>query len=703
MSIRSRQIAIQTERAIRKELLAGRFPELTAIQNAVSNYFMGKPAGLPRFEQVIFEEGEVSNPNDYNEMLYQIKEDLDTSFEEVEHQHKKLLAQEELNEKEKQRILLFLKEVEQKSRRIEQLLRYRKAHTVFTENFFDFKQIEFDPQEDKNIAGTTAFIDLKENKANIHQSQIGREKLFLGDAKTDIKLYTEHKERKTYGRESNAVQDSANNSWRMKLVNDKPIETKVGFIVELEKVEKISMIRLNAQSKSPLEIKLMLSEDGTEWKEEETYTVRNNAQWVFSPKKAKFVQFILTKSNHDSISGMDYEYWFGIQNVRFYRESFLDKAIITSKPFTVNEEWIDTIILKSSEELHPSTNIRYFVGEDREDFPIEWKEIVANEPFEMKMLDLEEELYRPGRVGYETAIAHPKFPSKMFYELGEAEHLPIAERTELRQGDRMWKVDHYQQGVDPTYTEETEYDSEGNPTGTIQVPTGYIPSLADWVGAVHKTTRFLHINDTITYDWIPLRNNHYTSFEMNFEATDTVSWSSKEIRMKGDMQFRIYVDNMLIEPISIRTENDYSVYTYSFYFKKGKHNMKIVCHSLLDGKLSFNFDFSDTKIEEVFGDSQSLRYAPWEEFVRYTSSREIHKFSIVNGKIVVPYKPSELDYKRDWELSNVIPYGVDYRFRYRYIEEKRDNIQLRIMSILERDPSMRELSPFLLEYSLIVQ
>ena len=694
MSIRSRQIIRQSEKAVTEELQAGRFPELTAIQNKVTAYFGKKTAGLPRFEPVLFEKGQVSNHAHYNQMMYAIKEDMDVAFEEIDYHHKRLLAQEELNEKEKQRILLFLKEVEKKSIRINRMLRYRQAHAVFTENFFDFSFIEFDPQEDRNIAGTTAFIDLRNHLATLHQSQVGREKVFLGESDVEVKYYSKYNSFRNLGKAEYAIQDTVNTSWRLILVTNEPSEAKVGYTVALPKTEEISMVKIAIQSKSPVNIELLLSEDGESWVSQQAYDVTNDAQWVFAPKNVQYLQFLMTKNNYDVIEGMDYEYWFGVQNIRAYRESFVEKAYLTTKPFEVEGAWIDTIVLRVEEERHPTTNIRYFVGEDRDNTPIEWKEISPNQPFEMNMLSMHEQNFRPTQEGYGEPVVTSLSETRRrtVYVIGELEYDAVAERSQLIQGEQSWMVKYYPAGIDPTYI----VDENGE-----KVPTGYRPSLVDWVGDVLSTTNFLDVDTAITQDDIHLLAGNYTLFEINMETDEVMAWSNKSIYVTGDVDFQIYVNQSLIKPTNVTMIGDKKVYQYNFYFEPGKQLLSIPVYSTPGGAISLRpFSFLEPQVKRIYGDNQEIRYVALDELIRYSSPREIHKFSLDNGKVVVPYDPKSLDYKRFLLGEGK---GVHYYLKYRYVEERRENINLRLMAILERDPSMRQLSPLLKEYSLIVQ
>ncbi|MCX7610355.1 MAG: hypothetical protein N2043_02050 [Ignavibacterium sp.] len=687
MSIKTRQIEIQTRKAIHKELTEGRFPELSAIQNYLSSYFQKKSAGMPRFYPVFFKEGEVSNPYLYNQMLYEIEEDLQTSFEEVNYQRLHLMAKQEWMTREYEKIMLSFKEIQKIKKRIDSLLEHQYAHTIFVENFLDFSHIEFQKDENKNIIGTNAFVDLRNYSVSLPKSKIGSEKIDLHNSKIETKIYSSYEEQKTIKNTINAIEDDINTSWLMSIKKKEQEETKVGYIIELPEEIDVSFIEANLDTKSKCFVELLLSMNGTEWIKEQEYESIDRVQWFFSKKKTKWIQIVITKKDYDEMNGTDYVYYFGIKNINVYQNSFIEKAYLTSKPILVEKSYIQRIFLKTKEEKHPLTRVTYFVGEDRENEPINWIEITPDVPFDMNMLGSK---IKEIKVNEEKTL---NIENKNVYVIDKIEEKSLIERMTLKQGKNMWKVSYYKADVDPTFVTSTNENGE-----IIRIETKYKPNLTDWVGIGRVNEKFIHIFDSIN-DWIPLYDNHFYKFDISFELKENLIWSAKEVKTKGDMMFQIYVNNSIVQPVKIEEQDGETSYIYSFYFEEGKNDISILCFSKQNGNIRFSFDFSETSIKNIFGEKENMKYTLSSDFLKYTNKMDIKKFTIIENQIVVNYNPMEINYLHAFGSSHT---SMVYEVKEEYIQEEKEEIKIRLMMILERE-NIKEITPYVYGYTLVFE
>lgn len=667
MSIKDRQLKDTAREVLEGELLAGRFPDLSTIQQKVQQQFKERALGLPRFVLKPVANKQVSSADNYNEMIHTLYKDLTTSFDEVRYQSNKMMALADYYETEKQRIQLEIRKTNRRMDILDDKLANRGKREVVADSFYDFLSVELNKNIARSLPNTDAFVDLRQGQTILDSIQSGAKKVDMANAVATVKSIGTYDSFTQLGSVDNLLKDSLNESWRHEAVKSTADGAEVTLTIELTSAEQVNLLSITPLIGRPTVVTLSTSEDGETYKQEISQTLTGFHEWNFELRNIKFVQVNMKKDAPDASDGVSYYYFFGAQEISLRRNLFVEESSLISKAHQVNRI-VDKITLKVEEVIPPGTRIDYFLAEDKMDGSIlEWESLNPNEQTffnAMENVDLliDETSAFYGEF-YETSYNHD------YYTLVGLEHTPYNRTTEIMVGEGMYQVDSL------SFT---------------PAQTPFTPTLDSWKGVREYDTSFLHLSSASGGKDAPVEAGKLERMTLYVTMAKDYILYANPLDKSDDMKVSVYLNNVEVRPIR-------QDYTYSF--KKGLNKLEFIYYSPTSGTIAPNL--SKTYLESIgatsiYATNQSMKELSIYDLLHNTSKTDYQRFALdENNKIVINYDPKAFD--RDGV-------GVRYDVSYRYpIETSKASTYLRFMAKLSRDSDKGDLTPVLKGYKLLIE
>lgn len=656
MSIRNRQLSNALNTSLLTELHNGRYPTADIINSNVDNKFQNQTLGQPIFEPKLTSKLTVSDSAEFNSMLDDIFEDLTTCYQEIQYQINRVMANTNLYETQKNKLEQETRELEYKLKGLENKLK-TKDNSIFN-TFANFQSVDFTGDTERNIPSTTALVDLRFNAVTLNP--VGNSiKQDISKAYVDVKILTPYTSNKTLSLASNILKDTINESWRQLITTDQANGlVSVNLDIELEQIIKITKLSLVANSVKDTIVSFMFSKDNQQWQSLSEQSVRYVADWTFKTIEVKFIKITLSKLEPDIIKGTKYQHYFGIQNLTLVRETYQNQAVFTSKIHPVLVP-VNNVTLQTNKWLPANTNIDYYIALDNGITPLAWQKILNQTTLNLVPSENKEKLinlYSSANYGR----IYPHQSSVKYYHLNDITPEIDLSNIQLYVGVNMW-----QQEI-AVYS-DIEQTIDTNPI--------------TWVNISDIGVNYLDIKTKS----LPVKKDKLTRFTTY-----------------------IYCEKNSILPISWEAVNC----TYDIYTNGNKLN-------LINGTRLMGFNIGWNKIElysftaslgayvtpdinlemigeRVIAQKKAMQQISNHEFLNNTSGYNYNVFTVIDNKIIINYDPA------NGAKSQIE--GITYLLTYTSRPQNTINETkgIRLMAVLSREEKVKELSPQLKEYRLII-
>jgi hypothetical protein len=665
MSIRDRQIDMASQEVLSKELKAGRYPDLTTVQQKVVDLFQERSPGLARFILLPAVADELSNPDEYNLMMNNISKDLQTSFLEIGYQADRMLANANIYETEKHTIDLLIRQIENRIQSLVDKVEQRGHREVVFNTLNTFRSIDFKGDESRGIPKTNAFVDLKNGQALLDGINTGGTKYDISDVIYTVAL-TKGSGKGTENLPlDNALKDTINEIWQYTVVSDKTEVSEVTIILTLTDAVPVTGISINFNSPKETTAKVLVSKDQELYTELRSYSAYEHVEWQLDAD-VKYIKIILTKAEPDTVDGTNLEYNFGISNISLKKEIHQTLGYLVSQPHQIRNKIVDQITLKVQEVIPPQTGIRYYIGIDHSDELIEWQEIEPNVPYQLNQLLHQSMNINNVSPGY--GILVKQHFNLDYFSLLNLTNMPEPQTMKIYTGDYMWKVETKVLTLDPLY----------------------IPTLKDWINPRGTVTKFLSVEQTTLTNSFALTAGSLQRLTTNIFCPTAAVITNNELAIGAGVIAQVYINNTLIKPVIDADDK----YRYNYTFKAGWNNIQILTHAPSSATIKVNLIFTDIATK-VYANPKPLKELSLYNLLNNTSKTDLQNFCIDDGKILVNYSPTESD------ISGV---GVRYAVEYDYGRPEASNqMDLRFMAILSRTDLSDKVTPILQSYQLIME
>lgn len=360
---------IQTFKAIRRilinELKSGVKPDGHTLDYKLNKYFNENYPGYPIYNFIPAKSRKIMDLEDYNEMLNDIDDDLETLYLSLIEQNMEIINnfiyfEDERNKK--------VKEIYALSLATDELLKKSKntnpySNTI-TEGFNDF--INIDTEE------TSAFVDLEHGNVSLFPHFNKIDQVSFKNSKIHIlDVFPENIEHKEVTKIENCLNDYINSSWmhqinlpEKKEKNEKNKINEVGITFEiiLDNPALVSQLELKSNTKDPTHTEIYFSkgEGWTKLKTEKT-NLENKLQLDFPAREIKKIKVSLKKEV--------FEYQlepilFSLKDISLYYNTYIKSGELVTDPYVIDirdNKTIDKVSLFADEFLPGESDISYTI------------------------------------------------------------------------------------------------------------------------------------------------------------------------------------------------------------------------------------------------------------------------------------------------------------------------------------------------------
>lgn len=654
MSIANRQLTNVVDKIIKEELQKGRVPSLDDVISRVNKFFAGSKLGRPFTKYRPAKSREESNPDDWNQTIEEIYQDLLLLHQENTDQVSRIISGFDYYEVEKRKLD---RQIDELQNTIDELLLLNNNADGYLYSIYE----DFTTLRNIDLSNTTAWIDLRERCATVQLSKVGNLELDLSDAQiygeplspanpvssTDIEpIY-------------NVLDDSINTFWIHKLVTNStgPITYRVHLKLDGSPTTKL---KIEPHVTGPTTFTVYWSEDnGINFRIMGSSAEQRTISFNYNEARFTDLRIDIIKETHDELTDLGngsvgYVYYFGILNISLLKVGYEYSGIVQSVPRPVldrqgNRVPADQISLDVVDDVPPGCSINYYVAIADEN--PEWQPIT---PFKQadsefpKVIDLKnlssfhpvlglsastltpQDMY-PANEQYINGLAFYKLSSDMAIS-SDRKILYSQESPFLYKGIDQWKIEFFQDA-------KSEYHE---------------PSYNDWADApkstnvVYRAARqpltFYQQESQMNYrisSWVYMEKQTASSIEIRAR-----SLTNKSATVLTKTNVRIYVNNKQVANCSLGTATPVSL-----PFAAGWNSIVILVYKHDDKEFDLPLDLNfSLKVRAV---RDALTYVPLFEYTRNIPERDTSSYSIDETNHIIINEAQRQQ-------------GANYEFRYKY-------------------------------------
>ena len=651
---------LQIENAKRNIILEilqeGVSPSSFQVLEKLNYFFQDKKVGLPYYKPLEIEANSITNSEDWNKALNEIKVDLDLLFQSNGELNKKIIENEESFNTEKNLLESYLEKTEMKINTLQDML--NKANYIQSkyENFENLVKIDL---------SSDCFIDLKQKKATLNKIS-GSKRYSISDAAVTVTSNTKNINEEQFGETSQILNDLYNQFCIYKYSQEQNNPCQISINVVLKKPLDINTISIDINASNSVKAELYVSEDNISFKK--LYDVQgiNVLEWNFDNLKINSFNIILTKGEADSFNNDLYEHHFIIRNISTYKNLYENENTLVTKTMKFFDA-VDEISLKAEDMIHNNTNLIYYLGIEDVNKNTIWHSIDNYGSVSLNILTDREKIVNRAEGGFGTMIGNGcyrvcKLPSKT-----------NTNTIELFTGYQMW------------YREKLE--NFGGLDYTVNL-NDYNPSkvtLRDFI-------------DTENYNLkIRTREMHLLTQYVYCDEEKIVSFDKTQVPVIISNQFQQLV---ICNNVEVLSSNG----VFTLNLKPGKNKIQMVLY--LMPKTQDDYYEYDTYIRTNFKDVTDDIYAypkmtqlSYKELSSSSLASNYDYFAIKDEWIVVKHLPNEV--KPNYE--NELRYFVKYKYlndksKYLHYDIDKPYIKIKLKALLLS--GNKNITPQIINYTL---
>jgi hypothetical protein len=485
MSIVTRQMSKALDRIIKGILQKGYLPSVRELEVKLRNYFSDKIPGSPTFRLRLAPYRGKSSSRDWNDNVDEIKEDLDTIYEETVDQAERILVNFNYIEAEKRRMDHRMRNIED---RVQELLLLNKNSDGYLYSFTD----SFTDLGNTDLEHTTSFVDLRAGEVTPMQTKAGTTRVDLSTASINgvIDIAPEDVVSSTeVSPMANALDDIENTAWLQKvIVKQKRTKAPVDYKITItpSNAQAVTRILIKPHNTDKTKFAVRVTEDGINWRTVYSDYILDQINVDLPEIQVSGLELTLSKSQCDDVDDLGNEtFYFGICTVGMVKIGFEDVADYVTKPITIKDRQgravnVSKLSLEVDQAISsPSNWIKYYVAV--EDPAVAWADIDWQliTPINIgEAVDLSAGPNRPPQVidfkainktlpiqfDSSSAVSYDMFNGLNIWAFSglNPNHSIITDTMQLCRGYRQWRMEYY------------DYQWDGD-------DTAFNPSMEDWL------------------------------------------------------------------------------------------------------------------------------------------------------------------------------------------------------------------------------
>lgn len=444
INIQEYQIKQKEEEVYTDLLKGGQLVTTYEVNKRVNDFFDDNTPGLPYFKPQKIEPYSKSDKSKYNEMFYNINEDLKIAFSIYNNQSEYVVTSQSAYDLEMESIHNKIDLLMLHSEILEEYSKKNISYYPKILTFSDLTDVNTKNLYKHNIPYTTAEIDFNTSTLRNELHSTPNDKIDI--SKATIKL-TSSGFRTTADKDISLITNDADSDIVTITLNGNSDSNSSELILDisLEYPKEISKIVFTGYSLYNTSIKLLLSEDGDNFMEKSKIEGQSINTWRFNRTRVSAFKICISKYKSDYEEDKEKFFYYILKNISLYNDKYSKTSVYVSNVINFDNPISDITIIPDHKKP-PNTDISYFVGTEDKNNDIEWKAIKPNVPLDIKLL-LKEEMI----LNYFTSeiFGEQKFDRKLneycFYihELPENTNI---NSLDVRTGHSQWLIEK----LDPT-------------------------------------------------------------------------------------------------------------------------------------------------------------------------------------------------------------------------------------------------------------
>lgn len=658
MNLKDIQIKKTINNIILSFLKNGTIPKLKDVLNEYNKIFKLQSPGYPKFKPITVKKNTLSSAFIHNKMVDDIYMDIEDLYDADKIYFDSLLSTYGLYITEIEHTNSKLTDIQN---RINMLLNnklYNNISYTIHDCFNDFLKIDFNGDPELGIIKTNSFIDLRTHSVS-NNIITNNSKISLYGSDTKLTVPDNVIENKTIYPIENALKDTLNEIWLQSLTTKDNLGIVIRLSVELVKEIECTDIEFELYSSRSVNIKLYTFDSNKQQQEYKSVDTDNLARWNFKKRKVKVITFEVQKNDADGQNdNLEYEYYIGSKNISIYNNIYQSKSTMVSIPYYPSNPF-NYAHLDLKQVTPPESYINYYIGIGYDGKQTHWHRIKNGDTIDLKLLSKNEKYINNTTDEYGNKIDN-------YYKLCKIDNTNVVlPSIELYIGNNMW--------------ERKKYNIKANEKNYIK-----------------------KANESLDIDYIGLDRIVYNTIEINGIKRSTDESAKIDTQPKNTCYIYttyVYCDisastkatissngilNLYINGIEINIEEDYTV----LRFDTGWNKVQFIS-TALDKEVKFMCNVYFYEIaDKVRALKDKIKYV-----TKYHMDNNIHNisyehFTIIDNCICVNYNP------KDIYMSAYLKY------MYMYDTTVFDNVQIRLMAILESENS--DITPLLKEYNILL-
>ena len=382
-SINKIQFEIIKEKVIKYLITNGIEPTSFTVNSMINDILTRKNLGAPAFKHFNLSDT-ISNSKEWEESFKNLEEDMNVLYKSNVVNNEEILNKEKEYEKIKNQVYNAITELNYNINSIEYSLNTAKN---INKNLFvlkDFRQIELDGIQNRNIPQTTSFIDLLQKNITNDKSDNNFDRIDISKALIQTKMLT-HTSYVIDNNIENVVNDFINDRYLLEAGSEIDRDQVLQIDIEFDSKKTFNKIQLDISSSNVVYGKILTSEDNENYETLNESEGTNLMDFSFDVVKTKNIRIVLVKPNADGFINNEYKYYFIINSILCMYEEYKTSSVFVTKPFKFDMP-AENMILEADEYVYPNTDISYYIGIDNGNNIINWIPINNRKKVNMQLL-----------------------------------------------------------------------------------------------------------------------------------------------------------------------------------------------------------------------------------------------------------------------------------------------------------------------------
>ncbi|AGF59632.1 hypothetical protein B0P06_006093 [Clostridium saccharoperbutylacetonicum] len=437
------------------------------VNKRITEFFENKTPGLPYFKPITLKKYVRSDKKDYNNMFKNIEQDLKNAFqvyntqtnyevlingdydmqmEEANHSLDKLILQTEL----------LKKYTETKTAYEPYIIKFNDLSMVSTRNLITHNipqstsEIDYDISILRNELRSTPSDKVDISTTGTISVDSSNAKVILNKDITSI------------------LSEIITDMLTISTVTSNKEPGTLTLQIDFAENHEASRICLNGCSLYNTNVKLFISEDGTNFLEKSNIAGDSSMSWRFNAMNMKAFRIIFEKTSFDYMDNDNNEFYcyYMFSNLSVYNDKYKKSSVFTSKTIEM-EQPVSNITVDPIHELPPHTDIAYFVGFENKNDDVEWKNVEAGSNVDLGLLTNEKEIltYETQKFEFSELARYDKVNKQYYFKV-----YPLPDNTNLnsiylRAGHSQWLIERLD--VNDRYKNKSIEDIKADPNKGI--------------------------------------------------------------------------------------------------------------------------------------------------------------------------------------------------------------------------------------------